>query len=413
MKTITEIVAEVRAVRPLSARQIQRHLLAAGIAPLGARQRPQQWSDSAGRELLSYLGIQPESGKRKAEEKPSAPPAEALPPHSPDMERAALGCVLLAGMAGSQSEVDALLAQLRTPLFYDLNHQRIFAGMVHLRMESHAVDLITLAGELKRDTSLKEVLGDGLLLALSNEAVSLHNFPTYLAELQRFWLRRWTKAKSAEFAQLADAEDVSAEDLTRRFGEVHEFAGKITSNGKAALKIPLIAWDDIETFKPDPKSYLIGENIISYGNLFAISGRKGLGKSRLLNTLAFAGARGRGDWMGYKVRRRWKTLVLITSTEGSMLRLKEEIAGLPASYAGWVYFSICQFDFTDPNFRNELAKLYAELKFDMLLIDHWSDVAQDTGKADYMMAMNAVLSALPAADLRPAIGFASHIRKSR
>lgn len=57
MKTLTEIVAEVQAVRPLSARQILRHLKAAGLKPAGARQRPQQWPENTPGLLLAYLGL--------------------------------------------------------------------------------------------------------------------------------------------------------------------------------------------------------------------------------------------------------------------------------------------------------------------------------------------------------------------
>ena len=58
MKTLKEIIREVQAVRPLSARQIERHLRAADIRPRGARQRPQQYSNHSVAALIQYLGYE-------------------------------------------------------------------------------------------------------------------------------------------------------------------------------------------------------------------------------------------------------------------------------------------------------------------------------------------------------------------
>lgn len=333
-----------------------------------------------------------------------------LPPHDAEIERAALGCVILAGTAGSQAQVDALLIQLRPALFYDTRTRLVHDAAAKLRMEGNAVDLVTLTSALTRN-GMEARDASGLVSAIANASPSTFNFPTYLDALKQLWLRRWTLAKSAEFAELAGREDLPIEDLQRRFGELNEVAGRI---GTGTLeRIPIVTWQAIEAFVPDPKSYLIGDNIISYGDVFCLAGWQGLGKSRLLNTLAFAGAKGTGRWMGYDVRRKFRTLVLITETEGSVKRLKQEIAGLPASYAQSVEFSICRLNFADPGFRDELRRHFERTGFDMLLVDHWSDVARDEGKADYQEAFDSVMSALPRADKRPAVGFAVHMRKLR
>ena len=335
-------------------------------------------------------------------------PAEELPPHSVEAEDAALGCVLLSAFSGSQAVADALLLQLRPQHFYQERCKVLHALLTRMRMEQRPIDLVTLA-QFVKGSELRA--HRDWIFGLPDQTPSAANFSAYLTTLKQEGQRRVTLSVGARLQSLAANETVDADRLTELLGELTERSRN--ANGTENVRIPILTWDQIEAFTPDPKSFLIGDNIISYGDVFCMAGWQGLGKSRILNTLAFAGAKGAGKWMGYDVRRKFKTLVLITQTEGKISRLKQEIEGLPKSYAASIKFSICEFNFAHPEFRAELQRIYEQWPFDCLIVDHWSDVSLDDGKADYQEAFNSVMQSLPKADLRPAVGFAVHMRKMR
>lgn len=55
--TIEQITQTVAAVKPASRRQVARYLAACGIAPIGARQRPQNYPEDSAERILQYLGL--------------------------------------------------------------------------------------------------------------------------------------------------------------------------------------------------------------------------------------------------------------------------------------------------------------------------------------------------------------------
>ena len=53
---------------------------------------------------------------------------------------------------------------------------------------------------------------------------------------------------------------------------------------------------------PNPASFMVGDDMIVRGELCCLAGWGGVGKSMCANTLAYAGARGRGEWMAGVVK---------------------------------------------------------------------------------------------------------------
>jgi len=55
--TLSQITKAVNAVKPVSRPQLFRYIKAAGIEPLGARQRPQQYPPDSADRILDHLGL--------------------------------------------------------------------------------------------------------------------------------------------------------------------------------------------------------------------------------------------------------------------------------------------------------------------------------------------------------------------
>jgi CheY-like chemotaxis protein len=137
-----------------------------------------------------------------------------------------------------------------------------------------------------------------------------------------------------------------------------------------------------------------------------------VGKSRLANTLAFAGARGAGEWMGYLVKRRFRTLVL--QSENGPRRIQSEVAGLPREWDEHVRLSLPTWmRFGEPAFRQELRRLWESWPFDVLIVDNMNDVAKADGREDFLEALDNIRASLPVYPDAPAVVVVAHLRKSR
>ena len=156
--------------------------------------------------------------------RPPSNNGDTLPPHSDTMEGAALSCVLQAGDAGSQSEVDALLLQLRPTLFYDLRRRGVFEIMVKLRMEAHALDSVTLWQRIKSEKCEKGIEEEFDRLNEATNKGELFNFPEYLASLREFALRRWTMQKAGRMTELAGATELTPESLQNELADLYDLS---------------------------------------------------------------------------------------------------------------------------------------------------------------------------------------------
>jgi hypothetical protein len=338
----------------------------------------------------------------------SPPPADAggfsLPPHDTEIERAALGCVMLA--TASQAEVDALLLQLRPQLFYDLRHKLIFTELTRMRMEGHALDQVTLHAWLKGRES--QCGGIAYLAALPDAVPSLQMFVEYLKQLKALARRRWALAESARLADRARNGDIDLADLRAEFSDALEKVEK-DSAGETRL-IQLLTVAEFKAYVPEPRMFLIGTDMVSLGEITLLAGLPGIGKSRLARCLAFALGRGTGHWMGYEVRRRARTLIL--QSEDSIRRIQSEVKDLPDDIGEWLRISApTSLNFGSSQFRAELRRIWEDWPFDVLIIDPWSDVIRDEKFADMQEAFENVLASLPGGDRRPAVVIVAHLKK--
>jgi hypothetical protein len=333
-----------------------------------------------------------------------------LPPHDEASERAALCCVLMAGEAGSQQEVEALLYQLKPSFFYDLRHKSLHKQLVQMRMAGHAVDLVTVDSWLRQHKVQADCGGYGYIQdTMMGAAPSQANFQYYLPALKQLALRRWCLAKTARLSELARATELEPDTLKQEFSEIYEHSTQIGSN------VPLIRFispKEARAYQADPKDFMVGDGLINRGMVVTIGGEPGVGKSRLAMTLAVAGARGTNRWQNYPVRCKWRTAIL--QTENDCSRLNEECLAIPEQYDD--YIRITDFlghgmAFDSAEFRRELRSFYDHWPFEMLVIDPWNDVSFEEGQRDYKQALMNIKAVFRDLPKKPATIIVAHLRK--
>lgn len=113
---------------------------------------------------------------------------DRLPPHSPEAEQGALGCVLLA----PNDCVAELVKRFRgnREVMYDLRHQTILETCLEMHEAGQAIDVITLQQRLKDKHLLEEVGGIGYLARLPDVVPSAANLTYYLDIVQEKYLLR-------------------------------------------------------------------------------------------------------------------------------------------------------------------------------------------------------------------------------
>jgi replicative DNA helicase len=110
-----------------------------------------------------------------------------LPPVDEHAERAALGCVVLAGTPALHRLIDQ---GVEPGHFYAPAHAAIFTAMVTLDAAARGIDAITVCDELKRSGHEGRRVEDGYVHALASDCVLVH-LPDYartiveLADLRR------------------------------------------------------------------------------------------------------------------------------------------------------------------------------------------------------------------------------------
>jgi AAA domain/DnaB-like helicase N terminal domain len=355
---------------------------------------------------------------RKAwETRRANPKKDDLPPHSWDAEAGALSCVLQAGDAGSQQNVDAMLYQLRPNFLYDHRHRTLHHELCQMRMSNKAIDMVMAFSWLKSQkregelyTKLEECGGLDYLQKLIALAPSPALFDNYLPTLKEFALRRWCLAKTARLNELAKATDLTADQLREEFGEIYEQSSHIGVTN--APMIHVLSPAQARAFEPDPADFMVGEGLITRGMFVTIGGEPGVGKSRLATTLAVAGARGNNRWLNYPIRCKWRTLIL--QSENDAIRLKEDFQAVPEQFNDDIRVSDALshgIAFDHSEFRRELRRIYEDWPFQMLIIDPWNDVSFEEGQKDYKQALLNIASVFRGGLQMPCVVIVAHLRK--
>ena len=113
---------------------------------------------------------------------------DRLPPHSPDMEKGVLGCILISPNECMGECIEKL--KQGAEVFYDLRHQTIFSALIGMYEKQEPIDVITLQQRLKDTQLLEQVGGIAYLASLPDVVPSAANLSYYLDIVQEKYLLR-------------------------------------------------------------------------------------------------------------------------------------------------------------------------------------------------------------------------------
>src|SRR4051812_33467127 len=155
-------------------------------------------------------------------------------PASPDAERTILGAVMLDNTA-----VNEAAEVLHADDFYVESHRRIFARMLDLSERGAAIDMITLAEELRRRKELESVGGVAYVSSLIDGVPHQPSIESYVRIVRdKAMLRSLVHASSAAIERALDNSEAAAEVLEAMESAVFNISERRIGNG--FLSIPSI-----------------------------------------------------------------------------------------------------------------------------------------------------------------------------
>lgn len=220
-----------------------------------------------------------------------------VPPHSLEAEQSVLGAILL-----SRSATYEVMERLEVDDFYEPIHGLIFEAARRLFDQSRAIDVLTLAEELRRTDSLEKIGGHERLADLSQSVPNTSHADRYAAIVTEHAQRRRLIDVSQRVTDLAmnldrDTE-VVIDQAERMMLEVNDQA---VEEGLLPVRSLMSAvFEDIErgdelvgltTGLKDLDNQLMG---LKPGSFVVVAGRPSMGKSAFAQTLASHTAEGGG-----------------------------------------------------------------------------------------------------------------------
>jgi len=177
-------------------------------------------------------------------------------------------------------------------------------------------------------------------------------------------------------------------------------------------RIRVFSPSELRDYNPAQEPVLVGDNHVTRGEVFIIGGEPGVGKSRLAVSMAIAGATG-NDWLGLKVRHKFRTLIL--QTENGRFRLKNDFDEIGATNLDdWLRISEPPpfgLTFSNPEFQADLVAIITDFKPHVVLLDPWNAATKDDRQKDYAETFDIIRAILPKGDDKPALGIVAHTRK--
>lgn len=213
-----------------------------------------------------------------------------VPPHSREAEQSVLGAILL-----SRSATNQVMEKLEADDFYEPINGLVFEAARRLFDESRAIDVLTLAEELRRTNSLEKIGGHERLADLSQSVPNISHADRYADIVAEHARRRRLIEVSQRVTDLAMNLDRTADTVIdqaeRMMLEVND---ESTEDGLQHVKnLMQGVFEDIErqgtrlpglaTGLKDLDEQLMG---LKPGTFVVVAGRPSMGKSAFAQTVA-------------------------------------------------------------------------------------------------------------------------------
>lgn len=332
-----------------------------------------------------------------------------------EAEKGALGCILIDSHASLK---ECARRNVETSWFTHLWHRSIFDAACHLHVAKKPADEITVTARIReqKDIADADLHYVAELTQATPSAVHLNYFLDILQEKREL---RWQRSRAREILEKIEAGG-APEELRAL---LTESASRI-QKGVAASSTPRLVvrrCSERRKYKVPPEVYLVGQEEIRLGTegLTVIAGPGGAGKSMLIATLALAGAIGSGTWMGRKVHRQFRTLII--QAEVGPGRLKNQVDQFAKNHPfvdldGWIYFTDPPeggMSIGDAEFWASVRRTVDEVKPDLVVFDPWSHMGVQDEANEVMEALRQIRASVGVGERAPGIVLVCHTKKPR
>lgn len=205
------------------------------------------------------------------------------PPHDPDIEAALLGAVLTDPNVLKEPQ----LSGLKSKSFFIGRHRLVWGAMMRLQKSGRAIDVLTVASDLKKRGKLAEIGGEAALTTLVTQAPTTIYAPDYARTVREYAVRRTTLEYASSMAKLAYSADGNlASDLDSVLARARTTVAGL-HDGQA---LGPIAWADLKS-KVSAIEWL-WPGWVPKGLLTILSGEQEAGKSIMALVLSKTVTRG-------------------------------------------------------------------------------------------------------------------------
>ncbi|NNN21267.1 MAG: replicative DNA helicase [Acidimicrobiales bacterium] len=136
-----------------------------------------------------------EARRRSAQNTPST--GQRIPPHNLDAESALIGAMLL-----SRDAVANAIETVTTDDFYKPSHGTIYSAISILYARGDAIDVVTVAEELRRTNLLESIGGAATLVAIQSNTPAIGNSSTYANIVSEHSMLRRLISVAGEIAEI-------------------------------------------------------------------------------------------------------------------------------------------------------------------------------------------------------------------
>ena len=256
--------------------------------------------------------------------------AQPTPPQNTDAEASLLGAVLI-----DTDAITKIADRITTQDFYDQRHARIYEALVALYEKRSAIDVLTLADQLKGTGFLDMVGGPSYLTELTNYVPTASHVEQYADIVAGKALRRRLIAVSHEMAELGQDESKALQELIEE-AESRLFEVSQKQVKQSIVSIESILADSFErldelhkdkgSLRGVPTGYRDLDNMLAglqKSDLFILAARPSMGKTAFVLNLA------------HKIATEAKESVLIFSLEMGKEQLVDRLLAMESGVDAW------------------------------------------------------------------------------
>lgn len=209
-----------------------------------------------------------------------------VPPHDLEAEESVLSAILI-----DEEAIIKVSDYLEPDSFYDRSHQLIYESMTQLYEAREAIDVVTLANQLKKNKVLTKVGGSSAIAKLSNTVSTAANAESYAKLIKEYYVKRQLITISGQMSEQAfdsgkSAQDVldSAESKVFKISQTHSAKDFIPI--KDTLVESFERLDELQKNQGDlrgvPSGFQDLDNLLAgmqKSNLIILAARPGMGKT--------------------------------------------------------------------------------------------------------------------------------------